>query len=201
MAVSKWEPASVKTQLRLASQRLGQLQAKLDSQGNVSRKDIATLLQQGDVALARAKAQKIIQDDILGDLLETLEMEIGVILEHFSELEHSSLAPSPTIVEAASSIIYAAPYVRSKDLDMVRSILIQHFGPDFARSATGNRDNHVSSRIVRATSATLPSASLLNQYLKSVAQNYGVKWTPEPLREEIVDSLSEMLDPDRKSVV
>lgn len=201
MAVSKWEPASVKTQLRLASQRLGQLQAKLDSQGNVSRKDIATLLQQGDVALARAKAQKIIQDDILGDLLETLEMEIGVILEHFSELEHSSLAPSPTIVEAASSIIYAAPYVRSKDLDMVRSILIQHFGPDFARSATGNRDNHVSSRIVRATSATLPSASLLNQYLKSVAQNYGVKWTPEPLREEIVDSLSEMLDPEVMPVV
>lgn len=191
----------MKTQLRLASQRLGQLQAKLDSQGNVSRKDIATLLQQGDVALARAKAQKIIQDDILGDLLETLEMEIGVILEHFSELEHSSLAPSPTIVEAASSIIYAAPYVRSKDLDMVRSILIQHFGPDFARSATGNRDNHVSSRIVRATSATLPSASLLNQYLKSVAQNYGVKWTPEPLREEIVDSLSEMLDPEVMPVV
>ena len=71
------------------------------------------------------------------------------------------------------------------DLDMVRSILIQQFGPDFARSATGNRDNHVSSRVVRATSAPLPSASLLNQYLKSVAQNYGVKWTPEPRREEM----------------
>lgn len=68
---------------------------------------------------------------------------------------------------------------------MVRSMLIQQFGPDFARSATGNRDNHVSSRVVRATSAPLPSAGLLNQYLKSVAQNYGVKWTPEPRREEM----------------
>ena len=71
------------------------------------------------------------------------------------------------------------------DLDMVRSILIQHFGPDFARSATRNRDNHVSSRVIRATSAPLPSASILNRYLKSVAQNYAVKWTPEPRREEM----------------
>lgn len=74
-------------QLRLTSQRLGQLQAKNDSQGNIIRKDIATLLQQGNVGMARAKAQRLIEEDTLGDLLEQIEMQIGSLLEHFSDLE------------------------------------------------------------------------------------------------------------------
>lgn len=75
-------------QLRLTSQRLGQLQAKNDSNGNIIRKDIATLLQQGNVGMARAKAQRLIEEDILGDLLEQIEMQIGALLEHFTDLEH-----------------------------------------------------------------------------------------------------------------
>lgn len=72
---------------RYTAQRLGQLQAKLDSHGNITRKDIATLLQQGDVGLARAKAQKLIQEDVHGDLLGILELEVSNLLEHFTELD------------------------------------------------------------------------------------------------------------------
>lgn len=74
-------------QLRLTSQRLGQLQEKKDSQGNITRRDIATLLQQRNIGLARAKAQNLIQEDALSDLLEILEMHTGLILEHFNELD------------------------------------------------------------------------------------------------------------------
>lgn len=77
----------LQAQLRLTAQRLGQIQDKLDSQGQITRGDIATLLQQGNISLARAKAQKSIHDDIYGDLLQTLEMQVGVILEHVGELE------------------------------------------------------------------------------------------------------------------
>lgn len=63
------------------------MQDKLDSQGQITRRDIAILLQQGNVALARAKAQKCIHDDIYSDLLQTLEMQVGVILEHVGDLE------------------------------------------------------------------------------------------------------------------
>ena len=51
------------------------------------RKDIATLLQQQNVELARAKAQKLMQEDVMGDLLEALEMHVGLLLEHFQELD------------------------------------------------------------------------------------------------------------------
>lgn len=77
----------LQAQLRLTSQRLGQLQEKKDSQGQITRKDIATLLQQGNLGLARAKAHKLIQEDALGDLLEVLEMHVGLILEHFGEID------------------------------------------------------------------------------------------------------------------
>lgn len=106
MAHARWDPTSVKvcrifsttlTQnlnqtmqalLRLTSQRLGQLQEKKDSKGIITRRDIATLLQQRNVSLARAKTQNLIQEDASGDLLEMLEMHVGLVLEHFHDLDH-----------------------------------------------------------------------------------------------------------------
>lgn len=37
--------------------------------------------------LARAKAQKLMHEDVIGDLLEALEMHVGLLLEHFQELD------------------------------------------------------------------------------------------------------------------
>ena len=79
--------SSAQSQLRLTAQRLGQLQDKMESQAQITRKDIATLLQQDNVVVARAKAQKLMNEDALGDLLQTLEMHVGMIVGHLSELE------------------------------------------------------------------------------------------------------------------
>lgn len=59
----------------------------MESQAQITRKDIATLLQQDNVVVARAKAQKLMNEDALGDLLQTLEMHVGMIVGHLSELE------------------------------------------------------------------------------------------------------------------
>ncbi|KII88623.1 hypothetical protein PLICRDRAFT_161896 [Plicaturopsis crispa FD-325 SS-3] len=198
--MASWDATNAKGQLRLTALRLGQLQERKDSTGQVTRRDIATLLQQGNVGLARAKAQNLIQDDAMGDLLEVLEMHVGVILEHFHELEQRT-TPSPIVAEAAASIIYAAPQTESKDLNIVREFLIQYLGPDFARSAIGNRDNYVSSRVLKALSAPPISAARLNDYISTVATSYGVKWTPELRPQDILNALSEALDPASSPVV
>lgn len=77
----------MQSQLRQTSQRLGQAQAKNDSQASITRIDIATLIQRSNVSLAREKAEKLIADEAYSDLLEELEMQIGVLLEYFHELE------------------------------------------------------------------------------------------------------------------
>lgn len=58
-----------------------------DADATITRKDIATLLQQGNVALARSKAQNLIHEDSLADLLEVLEQQVATLLDRFSELE------------------------------------------------------------------------------------------------------------------
>ncbi|KAF8797922.1 hypothetical protein BYT27DRAFT_7265063 [Phlegmacium glaucopus] len=195
----KWEPATVKAELRLASQKLGQLQARYDSQATIMRADIATLIQQGNIPLARDKAEKLMQDEAFGDLLEELGMQVGLLLEHSRELEYGPL--SHIAMQAASNIIYATPYVYTKDLDVIRDYLVSCFGSDFANSAAKNRYHHVSSPILRSTSTSIPSAFKLDNYLQDVASAYGVDWSPEPRRQEIVNHLSELLDPDATTAV
>lgn len=90
---------STQAQFRLTAQRLGQLRDRKDAQGQVIGRDISILLQQGNETMARAKAQRLIQDEITGDLLESLQKQIGVLLEHFSALERCIiLPPSLTMV-------------------------------------------------------------------------------------------------------
>lgn len=81
-----------KAQFRLASQRLRQLQDKKDAQGFVVRKDIATLLRQGNAWLARSKAQGLLVEEAFADLLERVERHIGVLLEHLNELDLKSVS-------------------------------------------------------------------------------------------------------------
>ena len=90
----------IQAQFRLTTQRLAQLRARKDAQGQVIGRDISILLQQGNETLARAKAQRLMQDEIMGNLLEHLEMQIGVLLDRFPELEgyvHKSITPRHSV--------------------------------------------------------------------------------------------------------
>ena len=68
-------------QLRLTAQRLGQLQDKKESQAHITSRDIATLLRQRNVLLAREKATKLALEDAASDALQMLEMYCGFLLE------------------------------------------------------------------------------------------------------------------------
>ena len=84
---------TTQSQLRQTAQRLGQLRDRLDAQGQVASKDISTLLAQrgGAVPLARAKAQRLIQDEITADLLEHLEFLLAVLIERLADLDRCAL--------------------------------------------------------------------------------------------------------------
>ena len=78
---------SCQAQVRLAAQRLGQLQDRKDASASITSRDIATLLSQRNVSLARAKAQNLMREDAVSDVMEVLEMYCSVIQERFSDLE------------------------------------------------------------------------------------------------------------------
>jgi hypothetical protein len=135
----------IQAQLRLTAQRLGQLQERKDSLGQSTRMEIADLLRQGNVRLARAKAQNLLHENTVADLLEALEMHVGLLVEHFAEIEQkyvleqnhfddngltqTSENPSPTISEAASSIIFAAPHTESRGMLFIRTRTGERYSP------------------------------------------------------------------------
>ena len=120
----QWRSLVLQAQLRSTIQLLGQLQLKKDASAQIIRRDIATLLGKGNITLARRKAYKLVQDETLVDLLELLEQQVGTLLDRFTELERLWVtpsnsdrilkrivrsSPSSALVQASSSIIFAAP--------------------------------------------------------------------------------------------
>lgn len=197
--MTNWDPVATKALLRSTSQRLGQIQERIDSQGQITRRDIATLLQQNNTALARAKAQNLIQDDAKGDLLEMVEMHVSMIIEYLGELDEGR-SPSPILTEAAASIIAAAPNVNIKELNVVRDMLIQHMHHHFS-SSPNSLENHVPLRVMQLLHPSTPSASQINNCLTNVSKVYHVNWAADPPRQDILNLISEILDPQGSPIV
>lgn len=197
--MTNWDPTATKVLLRSTSQRLGQIQERIDSQGQITRRDIATLLQQNNTALARAKAQNLIQDDAKGDLLEVVEMHVSMIIEHLGELDEGR-SPSPVLTEAAACIIAAAPSVNIKELNVVRDILTQRMHHHFS-SSPNSLEKHIPLRVMQLLHSPTPSASKMNDCLTNVSKVYHVNWAAEPPRQDILNMISEILDPQGSPIV
>lgn len=197
--MTNWDPTATKVLLRSTSQRLGQLQERIDSQGQITRRDIATLLQQNNTALARAKAQNLIQDDAKGDLLEVVEMYVSTVIEHLGELDEGR-SPSPVLTEAAASIIAAAPSVNIKELNVVRDMLVQRMHHNFSGSPN-SLEKHIPLRVIQLLHSPTPSASKMNDCLTNVSKVYHVNWAAEPPRQDILNMISEILDPQGSPIV
>ncbi|PPR02198.1 hypothetical protein CVT24_011425 [Panaeolus cyanescens] len=188
-----WDTTSIKSQLRLSIQKLGQIQAKNDAQANISRADIATLIQQGDFLIAREKAEKVIQDEGFGDLLEELEAHVGTLIDNFGELENN-LGFSSVLAEAAANVVYAAPHVPSKELEVASNFLRFAFRQD-PIYASKRLEDFVSPRIRKSAPPLPPSAYMVDHYMYGVAKSFNVTWTPEVPRQNLVNVFSELLNP------
>ena len=72
-------PWSTQTLLKATSHHLAQLQEREYSQSQITRRGIATLLNVGtsNTLLARIKAQNLVRDKAMGDVLGVLETCIG----------------------------------------------------------------------------------------------------------------------------
>jgi len=82
--------------------------------------------------------------------------------------------------EAVKSLIYAAPRTDVKELQNVRSLLVDKYGKEFALQAVDNSDEKVSEKVLKKLAVTPPSQELVNGYLEEIARTYGVDWPKKP---------------------
>ncbi|KAK4994466.1 Vacuolar protein sorting-associated protein ist1 [Elasticomyces elasticus] len=189
MAPSSTLIAKLKVQLKLSISRLRMVQQKDTAIAKQQRRAMAQLLEQGKDGLARIRVENIIRSDLITELHEILELYCELLLARAGLLEPSSQPPGtpkdycdPGLEEAVKSLIYAAPKTDVKELHMVRVLLAEKFGKEFTLAATENSDGKVAGRVVERLRVEPPSGKLVDSWLSTIAEAYGVEWPRKPKR-------------------
>lgn len=148
---------------------------------------MADLLAQSREASARIRVENIIHTDVTVELMEILELYAELLLARAGLLDvkdknaKDGLASGDDgtgLEEAAASIIYAAPRLARdiRELPVVRAMLVDRFGKDFALKAQENVDGIVPTRVTDKLKVDPPSEKLVTAYLTEIARTYGVDW-------------------------
>ncbi|XP_075164175.1 increased sodium tolerance 1-like protein isoform X2 [Haematobia irritans] len=173
----------LKTNLRLAVNRLKLLEKKKAEIAQKSRKEIADFLATGKTERARIRVEHIIREDYLVEAMEVVEMYCDLLLARFG-LVTQMKELDDGIAEAVSSVVWVCPRMQSDvaELKVISDIFIQKYGPQFAekaRTATGD-DHHVSHKLMHKLQLQAPPKLLVEKYLIEIAKNYNIEYEPDP---------------------
>ncbi|OCT47258.1 DUF292 domain protein [Cladophialophora carrionii] len=210
MPAASPQTVKLKSTLRLLIPRLRNAQKKDTALSVSARREMAELLAQSREASARIRVENIIHTDITVELMEILELYAELLLARAGLLDvrdknikegmtaHINGGdddPTTGLEEAAASIIYSAPRLPRdvRELGIVRNMLIDRFGKEFAVRANENQDNCVPARVVDKLKVDPPSAKLVQAYLEEIARTYSVDWPPHRESEQ-VEALGEEVD-------
>lgn len=168
-------------QLKLSIARLRMVQAKDTAVAKQQRRAMAQLLEQGKEESARIRVENIIRSDLTTELLEILELYCELLIARAGLLEAKECDAG--LEEAVKSLIYAAPKTDVKELHTVRALLADKFGKEFALAASENSDGKVAARVVERLRVEPPKRELVEAYLSTIADAYGVQW-PKRAKEQ-----------------
>lgn len=146
------------------------------------RRSMAQLLEQGKDESAKIRVENIIRSDLTTELLEILELYCELLLARAGLLEAKECDPG--LEEAVQSLIYAAPRTDVKELHTVRGLLAEKFGKEYALAAAENKDGKVAPRVLDRLRVEPPKPELVDAYLSTIGEAYGVQWPRRPKGQE-----------------
>lgn len=127
------------------------------------KREIATLLQDRKDEKARIYVEHVIREDFLIEAYELLELLCELVHERVKYIASSKECP-PDLVEAVSTLIWAASRVEIAEMEQIKKQLVKKFGGKFASDAELNVGNCVNARIVQKLSVQPPSAFLVGSF-------------------------------------
>lgn len=166
-----------------------------------ARRSMAQLLEERKVESARIRVENIIRSDITTELHEILELYCELLIARSQLLDTvvtgkkgEEIVVDPGLEEAVRSIIYAAPRTEIKELHQARALLVEKFGKDFALSAMEGVG--VAERVAKKLQVDTPSRELVDQYLRLIAETYGVHFPGDPVPTSDAEDEDEEEDDD-----
>ncbi|KAJ9127635.1 hypothetical protein QFC24_001045 [Naganishia onofrii] len=133
---------------------------------------MATAESQGAVETSESEITDIAREET--GLSKALYTE--TLIARFALLEQSKEEPDGSVADAVTALIYAAPHTELKELHIMREMLMQKFGRNYAVAVIANDPPVVPPRIVSKVSLYVPPQQLVDAYLEEIARGYGLAW-------------------------
>lgn len=173
----------LKTNLRLAVNRLKLLEKKKTELAQKARKEIADYLIAGKPERAKIRVEHIIREDYLVEAMEIVEMYCDLILARFG-LVTQMKELDEGIEEAVSSIIWVAPRLQAdvSELKICSDIFTAKYGKQYAEQVRAAIPPHkVSDKLMHKLAIQAPPRLLVEKYLIEIASIFKVDYEPDPL--------------------
>lgn len=184
----------LKTNLRLAVQRLKLMEKKKTELAMKARKEIADYIKDGKAERAKIRVEHIIREDYIVEAMELVEMYCDLLLARFGLLQQMKELDDG-LKEAVSSLIWVALRMQTDcaELKLISDQLTVKYGKPFATACMDNAVGTVSTKLMQKMSVQAPPKVLVERYLIEIAKNYNVDYEPdqtildEELHTELID--------------
>lgn len=195
--------SKLKTNLRLAVNRLKLLEKKNTELALKARKEIADYIAAGKAergetlsdsslpicfstcflggSTAKIRVEQIIREDYLVEAMELLEMYCDLLLARFGLVQQMKTLDDG-LSEAISSLIWVAPRMQADvaELKIIAEQLGVKYGKPYSLACRDNAIGTVAPKLMHKLSVQAPPKILVEKYLIEIAKNYNVPYEPDP---------------------
>lgn len=170
----------LKTNLRLAVNRLKLLEKKKTELALKSRREIADFISAGKPDRARIRVEQIIREDYLVEAMELLEMYCELLVARFGLIQQMKTLDDG-LAEAISSLIWVAPRLQADvtELKIISDLLTTKYGKPYAQAARENGLGTVSQKLQAKLSVQAPPKVLVEKYMIEIAKTHNIPFEPD----------------------
>jgi vacuolar protein sorting-associated protein IST1 len=156
----------LKTNLRLAINRLKLLEKKKTELAQKSRKEIADYIVNGKYERAKIRVEHIIREDYIVEAMELVEMYCDLLLARFGLIQQMKTLDDG-LAEAISSLIWVAPRLQTdvSELKTISDLLTYKYGKPYAQACRENALKSVNEKLMIKMGVQAPPKILVEKYL------------------------------------
>ncbi|KAF5304485.1 hypothetical protein FQA39_LY09681 [Lamprigera yunnana] len=170
----------LKTNLRLALNRLKLLEKKKTELTMKARKEIADYIQAGKYERAKIRVEHIIREDYLVEAMEIVEMYCDLLLARFGLITQMKELDEG-IAEAVSSLIWVSPRMQAdvQELKPIAELFASKYGHQYVESCKTEEIGTINEKLKHKLSIQSPPKLLVEKYLIEIANNYNIAYEPD----------------------
>lgn len=163
------QTAKLKSLIKIAVARLAVVRRPRVGRRSIARSDVAQLLAIGDLDRALVRAEQVIEEDHMLEVLDIIELYCKILIEQAAQLDKPKECSEEIKAAAAGLMFASARCGELPELLDARAILADKFGRDFARAAKEGSPGVVDPTLVRRLSGERASVEQHRRLAREIA--------------------------------